>query len=89
MCACVRACVHRGLHSLAVRLFCTIKYITSPVYDCIIITNLLCVKALEDGTLEEIEEQAKTTKRKRKSGKKDDDPDMVSIDRINYGVFWD
>ena len=34
-------------------------------------------KALEDGTLEETEEHAKSTKRKRKSGKKDDDPDVV------------
>lgn len=60
---------------------------TSLVYDCIIINNLLCVKALEDGTLEETEGQAKSTKRKRKSGKKDDDLDMVRMDRIVYNYI--
>ena len=43
---------------------------------------MLFLKALEDGTLEETEEQAKTSKRKRKSGKKDDDPDVVWIELL-------
>jgi len=36
------------------------------------------LQALEDGTLEEVEEHAKTTKRKRK-GKKDDGIDLANV----------
>ncbi|XP_065904973.1 transcription activator BRG1-like isoform X3 [Dysidea avara] len=53
--------------------------IISVQYDAnaVIDDAMLYCKALEDGTLEEVEEQVKTTKRKRKT-KKDDGIDLAN-----------